>query len=106
MKMMNKLVKVAEVGEVMQQMQQEMCKAGVIEEMVDDAFEVLDHEDDEDAADEEVERVMTELNAETMSSARSAPTQQPVTAQQEEVADDDDEEDMAAMRDRLAQLKG
>ena len=136
MKMMNKLVKVSEVGEVMQQMQQEMCKvcvstgckdaalhafclladslrhlryrpqAGVIEEMVDDAFEVLDHEDDEDAADEEVERVMTELSAETMSSARSAPTQQPVTAQQEEVADDDDEEDMAAMRDRLAQLKG
>jgi len=82
-----------------------VVQAGVIEEMVDDAFEVLDNEDDEDAADEEVERLMTELNAETMSSARSAPTQQPVTAQ-EEAAEDEDEEDMASMRDRLAQLKG
>jgi hypothetical protein len=35
----------------MQTMQREMCKAGVIEEMVDDAFEALNEEEDEEEAD-------------------------------------------------------
>jgi len=107
MKMMNKLTKVTEVSATMQELQKEMTKAGVIEDMVDDAFEALDEEDDEDAADEEVERVMTELAAENFKSASSAPSR-PVQQQQqqEEAEDDEDEEDMAAMRDRLAQLKG
>eukprot|EP00325_Prymnesiales_sp_UTEX-LB-985_P024072 CAMPEP_0174726582 /NCGR_PEP_ID=MMETSP1094-20130205/48087_1 /TAXON_ID=156173 /ORGANISM="Chrysochromulina brevifilum, Strain UTEX LB 985" /LENGTH=230 /DNA_ID=CAMNT_0015928181 /DNA_START=33 /DNA_END=725 /DNA_ORIENTATION=+ len=102
MRMMNKLAKVSEMQETMQAMQKEMCTAGVIEEMVDDAFEVLDGDDDEDAADEEVERVMTELNAETMSGSKSAPTSKPVAAEAEE----EEEEDMSAMRERLEQLKG
>jgi len=108
MKMMNKLTKVSEISSAMQEMQKEMMKAEVIEEMVDDAMEVLDDDDDEAAADEEVERVLTELNAENFASAESAPTKQPVgqateAAAEEEEDDDDDEEEMRA---RLAQLKG
>lgn len=38
----------------MQTMQREMCKAGVIEEMVDNAFEALNDEDDEAEADAQV----------------------------------------------------
>jgi len=101
MKMMNKLAKVTEVSEIMQQMQKEMLKAGVIEEMVDDAFEVLDGDDDEDEADEEVERVMTELNLEVMSGSKSAPVNQPVVEEQQQ---EEEEEDMDAMRDRLKKL--
>ena len=52
---MNKLVKVGAIAEVMQNMQKEMCKAGIIEEMVDDAMSSLEGEDEEDAADAEVE---------------------------------------------------
>ena len=52
MKMMSKLCKVGEISNAMQAMQQEMLKA-VIEEMVDDAMEALD-ENDEGAADYEV----------------------------------------------------
>merc|ERR1711865_336423 len=78
MTMMNKLSKVSEMQATMQEMQKEMCKAGVIEEMVDDAFEVLDGDDDEDAADDEVERVMQELNAETMSTSKATPSNNPV----------------------------
>ena len=83
------------------------AQAGVIEEMVDSAMEALDEDDDEDAADEEVDRVMTELNAENFKKAESAPTRQPAVAQaQVEQEADEDEEDMTAMRERLAQLKG
>lgn len=83
-------------------------QAGVIDEMVDSAMEALDEDEDEDAADEEVTRVMEELNAEKFSKAERAPTKQPAVAQApvEQEADEEDEEDMVAMRERLAQLKG
>jgi division protein CdvB (Snf7/Vps24/ESCRT-III family) len=73
--------------------------------MVDDAMDMLDDDADEDAADEEVERVMTEIAADTMHSARAAPTKQVAEAKAVE-EDEEDEEDMSAMRERLAQLKG
>merc|ERR1719231_1010427 len=95
MRAMNKLVKVHEISQVMQEMQKEMTKAGVIEEMLDDAMEVLDDEDDADAADEEVERVMSELAADNFKAAESAPTRQPAVAAEEKGAvEDEDEEDM------------
>jgi len=76
----------------------------VIEEMVDDSMEVLDEEGDEEAADEEVERVMNELNAETFGASQSAPkTQVAAAAAQEE---EEDEETLDQMRARLEQLKG
>ncbi|KAL1511456.1 hypothetical protein AB1Y20_006255 [Prymnesium parvum] len=101
---MNKLVKVADVQETMQEMQKEMVKAGVIEEMLDDSMEALDDEDAEDAADEEVQKVLEELNVETMAGAQKAPTKQVEQATADE--DEDEEEDMASMRERLQQLRG
>ena len=71
--------------------------------MVDDAMEALDGDEDEEAADEEVEKVMQELNAATFAESSSAPTQhvqQQATAESEE---DGAEEDMRA---RLAELRG
>ena len=79
-------------------------QAGVLEEMVDDAMDALDDEEDEDAADEEVQRVMTELNADVFGTSKATATHEPAVAQAEE--EDEDEEDMAAMRQRLEQLKG
>jgi hypothetical protein len=46
------------ISETMQTMQREMCKAGVIEEMVDDAFEALNDEDDEEEADSQARCVL------------------------------------------------
>ena len=101
---MNKLTRVAEVSETMRQLQAKMTKAGIIEEMVDGAMEGLEASDDEDAADEEVNKVMTELNAETFSGAASAPMK-PVAQAEVEAVEDEDDEAMSAMRDRLAQIK-
>jgi len=102
MQAMNKLVKVSEISETMQHMQKEMTKAGIIEEMVDDAMDVLDEEGDEEAADIEVERVMQELNADTFAKSESAPTKQ---VQQQEQADEE-EESLDTMRARLEELRG
>jgi len=99
MQAMNRLVKVEGISQTMQQMQKEMCKAGIIEDMVDDAFEAFDGDADEDAADEEVDRVMQELNIEAMSDAKETPTH-PVQKEEEE-----EEEDLETMRARLEQLK-
>ena len=51
-----------------------------------------------------MQKVLEELNVETMGGAQKAPTKQVEQAQAAD--DDDDEEDMAAMRERLQQLKG
>jgi len=109
MKMMNKLAKVEAVQETMQAFQNEMTKAGIIEEMVDDAMDALDEADDEDAADEEVAKILTELNAEAMGSAKRAGTHDVQAEQQTMVAEadvTDEEEEMAALRGKLAALKG
>jgi len=103
---MNRLVKVGDIRQTMQAMQKEMCKAGLIEEMVDDSMEALDEDADEDAADEEVAKVMEELNADTFANSSSAPTRE---VQQQEAAaeapgEDDAEEEQ--MRARLQELRG
>lgn len=47
---MNKLMKVSEIQDTMQKMSTEMMKAGVIEEMTQDAMEALDESDDEEVS--------------------------------------------------------
>ena len=78
-------------------------QAGIIEEMVDDVMDAVD-EADEDAADEEVAKILTELNAEAMGGAKSAATHQAYESAKAEAGDD--EEDMAMLRGKLAALKG
>lgn len=79
-------------------------QAGIIEEMVDDVMDTVDEADDEDAADEEVAKILTELNAEAMGGAKSAATHQ--AYESAKAADGDEEEDMAMLRGKLAALKG
>ena len=105
MKMMSKLVKVSEVQEVMTNLQKEMCKAGVIEEMVDDAMDALDDDDAEDEADDAVAKVFEELAIEATGDMASASTAK-VETPQEAQKDEDEDEDMKAMEQRLAALKG
>ncbi|KAI9139121.1 Snf7-domain-containing protein [Paraphysoderma sedebokerense] len=61
MKMVNTLVKLPEISKVMMEMQQEMMKAGIIEEMIEDTLEGLDEPDLEEEAEEEVEKVLFEI---------------------------------------------
>ena len=105
MKMMSKLVKVSEVQDTMLALQKEMCKAGVIEEMVDDAMDALDDDDAEDEADDAVAKVFEELAIEATGDMASASTAKVETAQEAQ-KDEEEDEDMKAMEQRLAALKG
>ena len=54
MKSMSSLIKIPELQKTMAGMQKEMMKMGIIEEMMDDAIDVLNPDDIEEAADAEV----------------------------------------------------
>jgi len=56
---MNNLVRLPQLNQVMMVMSREMEKAGLIEEMMEDI--IPDNDEIEEAADEEVEKVMEEL---------------------------------------------
>ena len=78
---MNSLVRVFEVQETMLAMSQEMMKAGIIDEMASEAIDdALYAEDDEEAADAELEQVLTELNIEVAVRMDSAPSGQVAAA--------------------------
>jgi len=58
---MNELVRVPEISQTMQEFSKEMTKAGIIEEMVSDTFELNEDEGIEEEAEEEVDKVLFEL---------------------------------------------
>mmetsp|Transcript_23414 Transcript_23414/g.56029 ORF Transcript_23414/g.56029 Transcript_23414/m.56029 type:complete len:225 (-) Transcript_23414:405-1079(-) len=65
MSAINDLVKLPELNKTMQEMAKEMMKAGVIDEMVQDTIDSgMDSEELENEADEEVEKVLTEVAGE------------------------------------------
>jgi charged multivesicular body protein 3 len=71
---MASLLKAPEVAATMRKMAMEMEKAGVIEEMMDDAIEATEDADLDDEADAEVEAVMFELTAGAFGTVSSVPT--------------------------------
>ncbi|CAH3027463.1 unnamed protein product [Porites evermanni] len=66
MRYMQQLVKVPEIQATMQELSKEMMKAGIIEEMLEDTFEGLEEDDLEEAAQEEVEKVLFEVTKGTV----------------------------------------
>lgn len=101
MKVVNDLIKVPELNQTMQQMSREMMKAGLIEEtmgeMLDDAFDTDDIEEDADA---EVDKVLTEIAGETLEQMAAAPKSKAapsrVPAAPEEEEDDTEAADLQA----------
>lgn len=61
MKLVNSLTKIPETAQVMQELQKEMIKSGIIEEMLEDTLAFSEPEDLEDLAQEEVDKVLYEL---------------------------------------------
>ena len=104
MKDVNSLVRLPELTGTMQELSQELVKAGIIEEMVEDSLpnnELLEGEDEE--AEAEVDQVLGEILKDKVQ-APAVPVDQPTepAAEEDEV---DSEEMMAQMRGRLEALK-
>lgn len=109
MKDVNTLVKLPEISTTMRELSQELVKAGIIEEMVDDSLpngELLDGEDEE--AETEVDKVLGEiLKDKVQTPAAQVPAEPvaPTPAQPEEEEEIGSEEMLAQMRGRLEALK-
>jgi len=107
MKDVNTLVRLPQLQGTMRQLSMELVKAGIIEEMVGDAIpddQLLEEEEEE--ADEEVDKVLQEVLHGKLSAAGQVKADRPL---EEEPAVEEDFEDQEAaleqMRGRLEALK-
>ncbi|KAG6507382.1 vacuolar protein sorting-associated protein 24 homolog 1-like [Zingiber officinale] len=114
MKLVNNLMKAPEVAATMQEFSKEMTKAGVMEEMVNDAVDTaLDSEDIEEEIEEEVDKVLAAIAGETISELPDATSKQKIKQPstsikiqaQEAVAEGADNEDLDEIRERLARVR-
>ncbi|KAK4945820.1 Vacuolar protein-sorting-associated protein 24 [Elasticomyces elasticus] len=106
MRDVNSLVRLPELTGTMRELSQELVKAGIIEEMVGDSLpdnELLEGEDEE--AEAEVDKVLSEVLKDRLPAAADKPEEAPPVQYSEE-EDEDQEEVLAQMRGRLQALKG
>lgn len=104
MKDVNTLIRLPELTGTMQELSQELMKAGIIEEMVGDALpndELLEGEDEE--AETEVDKVLGEVLKGKLGAQEQQMPQLP--AEQEEEEEEDREAELEQMRGRLEALK-
>jgi len=110
MKSMSQLVKLPEIQKSMMELSREMMKAGVIEEMLDDVMEP-DEEETEEAAQEEVDKIIMEITTGKLREAPSAPaggeTLVPPVDEKEEPEEQEEEEEgeLEEMQSRLEALR-
>jgi charged multivesicular body protein 3 len=107
MKDVNTLVRLPELTGTMRQLATELVRAGIIEEMVDDAIPNNElYEDEEDEAEAEVDKVLQEILQGKLSQAGDVKAEEPTEG---EPAIEDQMEDQEAaleqMRGRLEALK-
>ncbi|CAH9072312.1 unnamed protein product [Cuscuta epithymum] len=106
MKLVNNLMKAPEVARTMQEFSKEMTKAGVIEEMVNDAVDdALDTEDIEDETEEEIEKVLTAIAGETAASLPLATRKEKLKQSTEEDAEGANDEELEELRARLDKVR-
>ncbi|KAJ3292519.1 Charged multivesicular body protein 3 [Borealophlyctis nickersoniae] len=99
MKLVNNLVKLPEIQATMMEMSQEMMKAGIIEEMMEDTIAMNDEEDIEEEAENEVNNVLFELTDGKLGQAGA------VGAPLEAETVEEPEPELDAMQARLSALK-
>jgi charged multivesicular body protein 3 len=105
MKDVNTLVRLPELTGTMRELSQELMKAGIIEEMIGDSMpdnELL--EDEEEEAESEVDKVLSEVLKDKLPTAEQSLDLPPVQSAEPE-EEEDQEELLAQMRGRLEALK-
>lgn len=108
MQAMQRLIRVPEVAQTMQDMSKEMMKAGIIEEMLDETMEDLDDtEEMEEAAQSEIDKVLFEITEGKIGEAPLPPTEpaEKATPSPSREPEEEDEEEIEEMQSRLAALK-
>ncbi|KAJ5893670.1 Snf7-domain-containing protein [Penicillium taxi] len=106
MKDVNTLVRLPELSSTMFQLSTELVRAGIIEEIVSDAIpdnELL--EDEEEEADEEVEKILQEILKGKLAQAPEKPESPVEEPAETEPMFEEQEATLEQMRDRLEALK-
>lgn len=107
MKDVNSLVRLPELTGTMRELSAELTKAGIIEEMVGDTLpdnELLEGEEEE--AEEEVDKVLTEILKDKLPAGKAKEPELPPSVPAEEEEEEEDQAEMLAqMRGRLEALK-
>ncbi|GAN01797.1 vacuolar sorting protein VPS24 [Mucor ambiguus] len=113
MKLVNQLARLPEMSQTMQQMSMEMTKAipqaGIMEEMIGDTMDMMDDDDIEEAADEEVNNVLFQITDGMLGEAGSvgpALESKPMVTEDEEEEDEEEGPELDMMQKRLQALKG
>ncbi|KAK4518695.1 DNA-directed RNA polymerase [Mucor velutinosus] len=109
MKLVNQLARLPEISQTMQQMSMEMTKAGIMEEMIGDTMDMMDDDDIEEAADEEVNNVLFQITDGMLGEAGSvgsALESKPMVTEDEEEEDEEEGPELDMMQKRLQALKG
>eukprot|EP01006_Ploeotia_vitrea_P039959 TRINITY_DN66392_c9_g1_i11.p1 TRINITY_DN66392_c9_g1~~TRINITY_DN66392_c9_g1_i11.p1 ORF type:complete len:230 (-),score=141.34 TRINITY_DN66392_c9_g1_i11:88-777(-) len=115
MKAMNQLMSVSKVRHVAMEMSKEMTKAGLMEEIMEDSFEMMDDEDLDEIADQEVDAVLFEITAGKLGEAPNVKVkgnaaasklekQESAVALDEQEEEEDDDKELAALRARVNNL--
>lgn len=106
MKYMQQLVKVPEIQATMQELSKEMMKAGIIEEMLEDTFEGMEEDDLEEAAQEEVDKILFEVTKGALGQAGHVTDKLPEESEgAAAMVPSDDEGEMEDMKARLEALR-
>ena len=106
MESMQKLIKVAEVRDSMMDLQKEMMKMGIVDEMLDDTFSTLDEDEElEEATQAEIDKVLEEITAGALKPLPNSENHPlpPISVPEDEPEDEEEEEEN--MQRRLAALR-
>ena len=101
---MNKLMKVPELQKIMVDMAKEMERAGLVEEMIGDAMDIVDSDDVEEETDLQINAVVAEITSDLFKDSNAIPTAMPAQAPAEEVEEEEPAENLDAMKARLQAL--
>jgi len=104
MSSMQNLIKVPEIQAVVMEMSKEMTKAGIIEEMLEDTFESMDDQEElEDAAQNEVDKILFEVTNGALGEAGPVASGglEPTKDTAEAISDDEEIDDMQSRLEAL-----
>lgn len=107
MKDVNSLVRLPELTGTMNELSQELVKAGIIEEMVSDTLDNDELLEDDEEAETEVDKVLGEILKDRVQTPAAQVPMEPLQPAQPEAEEEDmdSEELLAQMRGRLEALK-
>ena len=106
MKDVNSLVRLPELTGTMRELSSELMKAGIIEEMGDDTLMDTEGLEEDEEAEEEVDKVLSDILKDKLPASKAKEEELPSVVQPEEEEEEDDQAEMLAqMRGRLEALK-